>query len=224
MLMVGHLLLHHPAVRFLKRLVDGGRLGDLHYLHAQRVNLGRIRTDEGALWSLAPHDVSVAAHLFGAWPESVSAQGAAFVQPRLEDVVFLTLRFPRGRLAHVHLSWLDPLKVRRMTLVGSRRMAVFDDMEPAEKVRVHDKGAASREPASWGEALAVRSGPTTIPRLSPAEPQREELRAFAAAIRTGRPPLTDGVSGARVVRVLAAAEESLRRGGTSVSVETPRSR
>jgi predicted dehydrogenase len=226
-LMVGHLLLHHPAVRFLSRLVARGGLGDLHYLHAQRVNLGRIRTDEGALWSLAPHDVSVMAHLLGAWPQSVVAQGAAYVQPRLEDVVFLTLRFPRGRLGHVHLSWLDPLKVRRLTLVGSRRMAVFDDMEPAEKVRVHDKGAAGRrargrEPATYGEALALRSGRTTIPRLSPAEPLREELRAFLSSIRTGRSPATDGASGARVVRVLAAAEASLRRGGVEVAVEAPR--
>jgi predicted dehydrogenase len=221
-LMVGHLLLHHPAVRFLKRLVDARGLGRLHYLHAQRLNLGRIRTDEGALWSLAPHDVSVMAHLVGAWPESVSARGAAFVQPRLEDVVFLTLHFPRGVLAHVHLSWLDPLKVRRLTLVGSRRMAVFDDMEPAEKVRIHDKGALRGEPATYGEALALRSGRTTIPRLSPAEPLREELRAFLAAVRTGRAPSTDGVSGARVVSVLAAAERSLRLRGRVVDVEMPR--
>jgi predicted dehydrogenase len=221
-LMVGHLLLYHPAVRFLERFVRSGRLGRIHYLHAQRVNLGRIRSDEGALWSLGPHDVSVMAHLLGAWPESVSAQGAAYVQPRLEDAVFLTLHFPKGVLAHVHLSWLDPLKVRRLTLVGSRRMAVFDDMEPAEKVRVHDKGAQVVEPATYGEALAVRSGPTSIPRLAPAEPLREELRGFVAAIRRGVPPLTDGRQGARVVRVLAAAQESLARRGRTVRVQAPR--
>jgi predicted dehydrogenase len=212
-LMVGHLLLYHPAVAHLKRLVARGELGDVHYLYAQRTNLGRIRQDEGALLSLGPHDVSVMAHLLDAWPEAVSAQGAAYVQPTREDVVFLTLRFPHGRLAHVHVSWLDPHKVRRLTVVGSSRMAVFDDMEPAEKIRVHDKGALPPEPGTWGEALALRFGETRIPTLRPSEPLREELRAFARAITTGEPPLADGESGVRVVRVLEAAERSLAHRG-----------
>src|SRR5262245_53031495 len=187
-LMVGHLLLYHPAVRHLKRLLERGGLGRLHYLYAQRTNLGRIRTDEGALTSLGPHDVSVMAHLLGAWPEAVSAHGAAYVQPTREDVVFVTLRFPRGRLGHIHLSWLDPHKARRLTIVGSRKMAVFDDMEAAEKIRVHDKGPVPPEPGTYGEALALRFGETRIPRISTAEPLREELRAFLRSAATGEEP------------------------------------
>lgn len=215
---VGHLLLHHPAVRHLKRLIDRKALGTIHYLYAQRTNLGRIRSDENALWSLGPHDVSVMAHLLGAWPISVSAQGAACVQPARADVVFLTLRFPGDRLAHVHLSWLDPHKVRRLTIVGSSKMAVFDDMEPAEKIRIHDKGATLTEPGTWAEALSLRSGETRIPRLPVGEPLREEWRAFLKSVRTGSPLLVDGVSGLEVVRVLEAAERSLRAAGREVSV------
>jgi predicted dehydrogenase len=140
------------------------------------------------------------------------------VQPEREDVAFLTLRFPRGRIGHVHLSWLDPHKVRRLTIVGSRRMAVFDDMEPAEKIRVHDKGPGPIEPGTYPDSLAVRFGETRIPRLPAAEPLKEELKAFARAIATGVPPLTDGDSGVAVVRVLAAAERSLRAGGRDVSL------
>jgi predicted dehydrogenase len=217
-LMVGHLLLHHPAVRHLKQLVDRGGLGAVHYLYAQRTNLGRIRTDEGALTSLGPHDVSVMAHLLDAWPEAVSAHGAAYVQPTREDVVFVTLRFPGGRLGHIHLSWLDPHKARRLTIVGSKKMAVFDDMEAAEKIRVHDKGPVPREPGTYGEALALRFGETRIPRISTAEPLREELRAFLRSAATGEEPLTSAASGVRVVKVLAAAEQSLRQGGKTVSV------
>jgi predicted dehydrogenase len=215
---VGHLLLYHPAVRHLRGLIARGALGEVHYLYAQRTNLGRIRSDESALWSLGPHDLSVMAHLLDAWPASVSAQGAAYVQPSREDVVFLTLRFPGNRLAHIHLSWLDPHKVRRLTIVGSSKMAVFDDMEPAEKIRLHDKGAAPVEPGTWGEALSLRFGETRIPRLSPAEPLREEWRAFLRSVRTGAPLLADAASGLAVVRVLAAAEASLRAGGRETAV------
>ena len=217
-LQVGHLLLYHPAVAHLRRLVERHALGDLHYLYAQRTNLGRIRTDEGSLTSLGPHDVSVMAHLLGAWPEAVSAQGAAYVQPTREDVVFVTLRFPGGVLAHLHLSWLDPHKVRRLTLVGSRKMAVFDDMEPAEKIRVHDKGPVPPEPGSWGEALALRFGETRIPRLPLVEPLSASLRAFARAIRDRAEPLASGASGVEVVRVLAAAERSLAARGREIAI------
>lgn len=218
-LVVGHLLLHHPAVRHLHGLVGRGALGPVHYLYAQRTNLGRIRSDESALWSLGPHDVSVMAHLLGTFPEEVSAQGAAYVQPAREDVVFLTLRFPGGVLGHVHLSWLDPHKVRRLTLVGARRMAVFDDMEPAEKIRVHDKGPVPPEPGSFAETYAVRFGETRIPRVAATEPLREELRTFVRAAAGGpAPTVGDAASGVAVVRVLAAADRSLRAGGRTVPV------
>lgn len=206
-LVVGHILLHHPAVHHLHGVVSRRLLGRVHYLHAQRTNLGRIRTDEGALTSLGPHDVSVMAYLLGAWPVSVSAQGAAYVQPEREDVVFLTLRFPGGRLGHVHLSWLDPHKVRRLTIVGSKRMAVFDDMEP-EKVRLHRY--APRDPYR---------GETSAPAIPPKEPLVEQAKAFLSAVRTRRaPPLCDGAAGVRVARVLAAAEKSLSLSGREVAV------
>jgi predicted dehydrogenase len=224
-LLVGHLLLHHPAVRRLKRLVDGGSLGRLHYLVGQRTNLGRIRTDESSLLSLAPHDVSVMVHLLGEWPVAVGAQGAACVQPTWEDVVFVTLRFPGGALGHVHVSWLDPHKVRRMSLVGERRMVVFDDMEPVEKLRLHDKAAllpgAGRAPPVPG-ALAVRSGRTRVLPVPLVEPLREELRAFVRAVRTGGPTLTPGEDGARVMEVLEAAQASMRQGGAFVPVRRRR--
>ena len=147
-LCVGHLLRYHPAVERLARLVRDGRLGRLYYLTAQRTNLGRIRTDESALTSLGPHDVSVMVHLTGAWPVAVAARGAAYVQPHWEDVVFLELLFPGGVMGHLHLSWLDPHKVRRLSLVGSRRMAVFDDMAPRDKLVIHDKGAHEEAPVA----------------------------------------------------------------------------
>jgi predicted dehydrogenase len=222
-LSVGHLLLYHPTVLRLKRLVDRGALGRLHYLYSQRTNLGRIRTDEGAMTSLAPHDVSIMVFLLGRWPTSVSAQGAAFVQPSWEDVVFLTLRFPGGVLGHVHLSWLDPHKVRRLSLVGDRRMAVFDDMEPVEKLRLHDKGAITAPLRRGGNApvpgaLEVRSGRTRAVPVPPREPLAEELGAFLRCVRTGRPPRTPGEDGARVAVVLEAAQRSLAAGGETVTV------
>ncbi len=222
-LMVGHLLLHHPAVRLLKRLVDQGELGDLYYIVAQRVNLGKVRRDENALWSFAPHDLSVILHLFGAEPIDVAARGSAFLQPGVEDVVFVTLRFPAGRIAHVHVSWLDPHKRRQFTLVGSRKMAVFDDMEPSEKVRIYDKGVdRPAEFVGFEQALTVRSGDITVPRLAMEEPLRLECQHFIDCVRTRATPLTSGEDGLRVVRVLAAAQASLDASGSPVALEPQR--
>ena len=163
--MVGHLLLYHPAVRHLKGMVERGELGDLLYLYSQRVNLGKVRRDENALWSFAPHDLSVILHLLGAEPVDVVARGSAFLQPSVEDVVFVDLRFPGGKLAHVHVSWLDPHKLRKFTVVGSRKMVVFDDMEASEKIRVYDKGVdRGGAVVSYGDALTVRSGDILIPK------------------------------------------------------------
>ena len=220
LLSVGHLLLYHPAVVRLKRMIDADRFGRVHYLVAQRTNLGRIRTDEGTLTSLGPHDVSVMVHLLGAWPIAVSAHGAAYLQPRWEDVVFLTLRFPGGVLGHIHLSWLDPDKVRRISLVGARRMAVFDDMEADAKLVIHDKSAlagptATTPPGEW----PVHSGRTRVLRLPDHQPLLEELRAFVRCIREGRESRTPGEDGARVLRVLDAAQASLAQGGAENRVK-----
>ncbi|HYM81233.1 MAG TPA: Gfo/Idh/MocA family oxidoreductase [Candidatus Limnocylindria bacterium] len=226
-LMVGHLLLFHPGVRYLKDLVRKGELGDLHYLYSQRVNLGKVRRDENALWSFAPHDISVILHLLELEPLDVVARGSAFLQGEVEDVVFLNLRFPGGKLAHVHVSWLDPHKLRKFTVVGSQKMAVFDDMEASEKIRIYDKGVdRAGQIVSYGDALTVRSGDILIPKISLQEPLKIECQHFVECVRDHKTPLADGADGLRVVRVLAAAQASLEAGGAPMPVsgqETPQS-
>ncbi len=220
-LMVGHLLLHHPGVRWLKEMVRKGELGEVLYIYSQRVNLGKVRRDENALWSFAPHDLSVILHLLEREPLDVAARGSAFLQGAVEDVVFLHVRFPGGKMAHVHVSWLDPHKLRKFTVVGSQKMVVFDDMEASEKIRVYDKGIdRAGQIVSYGDALSVRSGDILIPKISLQEPLRIECQHFVDCVREHRTPLTDGEDGLRVVRVLAAAQQSLAAGGTPVPVAT----
>lgn len=220
-LMVGHLMVYHPAVEHLAALAAGGELGDIRYFYSTRVNLGRARRDENALWSFAPHDLSMIDLLLGVAPTSVWATGESYLRPGVEDVVFLHLRFPERRMAHVHLSWLDPRKERRLTVVGSRKMAVFDDVS-AEKLRVHDKGY--EEPpgfTQFGEYLAIRSGGVYIPHIPMAEPLAVECAHFLDCIETGAAPRTGVDSALRVVRVLAAAQASLDRGCTPVDLGAP---
>jgi predicted dehydrogenase len=206
-LMVGHLLEYHPAVARLKQLIDGEELGELYYVYGNRVNLGQLRADENALWSLGAHDVSVALHLIGEEPEECMAEGASFVRAGIQDVVFCYLRFPSGVVAHLHLSWLDPHKERRITVVGARRMATFDDMLLEGKLTVYDKGF-DEDTRSWGEYIA-RSGDIFSPRIPNLEPLRIECEHFIDCIRTGAEPRSDGPSGLRVVRVLEALQRSL---------------
>lgn len=219
-LMVGHLLRYHPAFRYVEDLAQDGKLGDIRYLYSQRVNLGIVRTKENAFESLAPHDLAIALALIDAPPVAVSAQGQAYLQPGVEDVVFATVVFENGALAHVHASWLDPHKVRKTTVVGSRRMAVVDDMEPAEKVRLYDKGADVEADGYTGfaGAVSVRSGDIVIPRIESAEPLALECAEFIAAIREGRRPRTDGREGLAVVRLLDAARRSIDEGGAQIPV------
>jgi len=207
LLMVGHLLEYHPALVRLKEIVDAGELGSLYYLYGNRLNLGVLRSDENALWSLGAHDVSVVLSLLGEEPIECVARGESFVRERVEDVVFCYLRFPSGTAAHLHLSWLDPHKERRLTLVGSRRMATFDDMALEGKLTLYDKGF-DEDVRSWGEYLA-RSGDIFSPRLSNVEPLRVECEHFVECIRTATTPRSDGESGRRVVRVLEALQDSL---------------
>jgi predicted dehydrogenase len=206
-LMVGHLLEYHPAVTRLKELIDGEELGDLFYIYGNRLNLGKLRADENALWSLGAHDVSVALHLIGEEPVECVAQGASYVRRGVQDVVFCYLRFPSGIVSHLHLSWLDPHKERRITVVGSRRMATFDDMLIEGKLTIYDKGF-DEDTRSWGEYIA-RSGDTFSPRIPNREPLRIECEHFIDAVRTGIPPRSDGQSGLRVVRVLEQLQRSL---------------
>jgi predicted dehydrogenase len=206
-LMVGHLLEYHPAVSRLKELIDSGELGELYYIYGNRLNLGKLRADENALWSLGAHDVSVALHLIGEEPVECIAQGASYVRDPIQDVVFCFLRFPSGVVTHLHLSWLDPHKERRITVVGGRRMAAFDDMLIEGKLTIYDKGF-DEDTRSWGEYIA-RSGDIFSPRIPNVEPLRLECEHFIESVRTGTTPRSDGESGLRVVRVLERLQNSL---------------
>ena len=213
-LMVGHLLEYHPGVAKLKEIATSGELGEIHYVYSNRLNLGKLRADENALWSLGAHDVSVVLHLLdGEEPSFVEARGESYMRRDVEDVVFCFLRFASGRAAHLHLSWLDPHKERRFTVVGAKRMATFDDMALEQKVTVYDKGF-DEEAGSYGEYI-TRSGDTFSPRIGNREPLRLECEHFVECVRTGARPVSDGASGLRVVRVLEGLQRSLdasRRG------------
>jgi predicted dehydrogenase len=219
--LAGHLLVFHAAVERLRSLIRGGELGKIFYLYGLRVNLGQVRQDENALWSFGPHDVSVALHLLGEAPVRVAAQGKSYIQPKIEDVVFLTMEFASGVLAHVQLSWLDPHKERKLTVVGAKQMVVFDDMEPREKLRIYDKGV-DRPPeyGSFGESLAIREGDIFIPRIPTVEPLAAELAHFVRVARGTEPPRpgAGAADGVGVVRVLEAASRSLARGGAPESL------
>jgi predicted dehydrogenase len=208
-LMVGHLLEYHPGVRALAQLIADGELGEIHYIYSKRLNLGQLRADENALWSLGAHDVSVILSLAGEEPVELDARGECYMRAGIEDVVFAFMRFPSGLAAHLHLSWLDPHKERRITVVGSRRMATFDDMQIERKLTVYDKGFDERAD-SWGEYIA-RSGGSMSPRIAPTEPLRLEVEHFVGCIRDGTAPRSDGESGVRVVRVLAGLQAELER-------------
>ncbi|MCD6308716.1 MAG: Gfo/Idh/MocA family oxidoreductase [Candidatus Latescibacteria bacterium] len=218
-LMAGHLLLYHPCVTTMKRLIDDGEIGDIYYLYCQRLNLGKVRSNENSLQSFAPHDISVAAYLIGGVPESVCAFGHGYLQKDIEDVAFLNLSFPGGRMAHIHVSWLDPHKVRRTTVVGSRKMMVFDDMEPHEKIRIYDKGVnINGEYGSYGDYLSLRDGNINIPLVKMSEPLRCECEHFIECIVNDLTPKTDGRNGLLVTRVLDAAQRSLKDGGIPTAV------
>jgi predicted dehydrogenase len=207
-LMVGHLLEYHPGVRRLKELTESGELGDqIFYIYGNRLNLGKLRADENALWSLGAHDVSVVLYLAGEEPSEAVAHGASYVRDGVEDIVFCFMRVPSGLTAHLHLSWLDPHKERRFTVVGSRRMATFDDMELERKLTVYDKGF-DEDSRTYGEYI-TRSGDIFSPRIANVEPLRVECEHFVQCALTGETPRSDGASGLRVVRVLEALQHSL---------------
>jgi predicted dehydrogenase len=217
--LAGHLLIYHAAVERLRALVRNGELGQIYYLYGLRVNLGQVRVDENALWSFGPHDVSVALEILGESPVRVAAQGHCYLQPGVEDVVFLTMEFGSGALAHVQMSWLDPHKERKLTVVGAKKMAVFDDMEAREKLRIYDKGV-DRPPEyqSFGESLSVREGDIFIPRLPNVEPLAAELAHFVRVARGLDAPRASAEDGVRVVRVLEGASRSLQTGGAPVTL------
>lgn len=225
-LMVGHTFLYNPAVLFLKQLIDSGELGRIYYVYSQRLNLGVVRSDVNALWNLAPHDISIFNFLLGGLPLSVTAHGTDYLQKGIEDVVFANLEYPNQVRASLHVSWLDPNKVRKVTLVGSLKMAVYDDVAN-DKVTIYDKGVDSPDstrgvhPFDQAPAnpLIYRFGESHVPKISAVEPLREEATDFIQAIAGGRPPRSGIESGRGVVAVLQAADLSLNKNSRSVQLD-----
>jgi predicted dehydrogenase len=222
-LMVGHTFEFNAAVRLVGEYVRTGELGDPYYVSMRRTNLGVVRSNENAMWSLAPHDISILIHWLQRAPVSVNATGAALLQPGIEDVVFMSIRFEDDVIGHVHCSWLDPNKVRDATFVGSRKMAVYNDMSSDMKVRLYDKAVIKQPSLGRYETFArfqmlARAGDILVPKVEFCEPLALEVEHFAECIREERTPLTDGASGRRVVAVLEAAQRSLENNGAAEGV------
>jgi len=207
-LMVGHILEYHPAVRKLKELVDGGELGEIHYVYSNRANLGKVRQEENILWSFAPHDISVILLLVGAMPEWATTSGESYLQHQVADVTMTCLGFPGKARAHIFVSWLHPLKEQKLVVIGSRKMAIFDDVAKEGKLKIFDKGIDMRE----GRPVVRQTSESTL-FFPDMEPLREELLHFADCVRSRRNPRTDGENGLRVLRVLDACQRSLESGG-----------
>jgi len=217
-LMVGHLLEYHPAVAKMKELIDSGELGKVYYAYANRLNLGKVRTDENALWSFGPHDISVLNYLTGDEPVEVSARGECYLQDDVEDVVFGYIKYKSGIVGHLHVSWLDPHKSRKITVVGEKKMVVFDDMESERKITVYDKGATTTRTKfeTYGEFVTLHFGDIHIPKIGNDEPLRIECQHFVDCIVNDSRPRSDGRDALNVVKVLDAMEVSLREGGRPV--------
>jgi predicted dehydrogenase len=217
-IMVDHTFLYTGAVRKIKELVDGGVLGRLYYYDSTRVNLGLFQHDVNVVWDLAPHDLAIIDHVVGLEPEQVVATGQAHLNGH-EDLAYVTLYFPNGVIAHVNVNWLSPMKVRTTFLGGDRKMLVWNDLEPGEKLKVYDKGVeiTSRQ-GIYDLLVSYRSGDMWAPRIEEGEALQREARHFLECIATGRRPLSDGQSGLRVVRVLEAAQRSIERRGAPVAL------
>lgn len=233
-LMAGHVFLYNAAVRKVKEYLDAGLVGKVYYIYSQRLNLGIIRRDVNALWNFAPHDISVFNYWLGEAPIGVVARGYSYLQPEVEDVVFMTLDYPGGVGANVHISWLDPHKIRRMTVVGSEKMIVYDDVNAEARVMIYDKGVIKKamhgaspnanglsfgRSENFGEfQLLLRAGDVLIPRIDAAEPLRLECQHFIECIIRGERPLSDGYDGLRVVQALEEAQASLKQNGVHMRI------
>jgi predicted dehydrogenase len=219
-LMTGHTFLYSPAVKKIKQIVDSGDIGEIRYICARRLNLGLFQKDINVAWDLAPHDISIIQHVMGEQPLSVNCRGSANITPGIEDVTTMTLIFSKQRSAIIHSSWLDPRKVREMTIVGSKRMIVYDDVAPLEKIRIFD--ARVETPPHYDTfaefQYAYHYGDMYAPYIKQEEPLKTECQHFLDCIRNGTRPLTDGRQGLELVRVLEASSESLKQGGASVNL------
>lgn len=223
-LMVGHIMLYHPAIVRLREYLTLGELGHIYYVYTNRTSLGLVRHDVNVMWDLAVHDIAVLHYLLGVSPQSVRAVGRCYIAANNEDVVFLSLDFPDGVMANVHVSWLDPAKIRRTTIIGDQKMAVFDDVSPTEKIRIYNKNISLVRPedvryADFGQyQLIYRHGDVLIPEIQLSEPLKNQTAHFLHCVRNGSEPLTSGREALAVIRVLEAAQQSLRSGGVSAQV------
>ncbi|HVP57148.1 MAG TPA: Gfo/Idh/MocA family oxidoreductase, partial [bacterium] len=220
-LFAGHTFIYNAAVQKMKDLVESGELGETFYVSSIRVNLGLFQEDINVIWDLAPHDISILNYIFGRDPVTVSTFARSYIRPGIEDVAFITLQYPKGVVAHIHVSWLDPCKIRRTTLVGSKKMLVYDDTSTLEKIRVYDKGVTIQPHYdTFGEfQLAYRFGDIIVPKINDVEPLKVECLHFMECVRNGGVPKSDGTSGLSVVKVVERACESAKLGGAPLALE-----
>ena len=216
-LMVDHTFVYTGAVRKMKEILGNGELGDLLYFDSVRINLGLFQRDINVLWDLAPHDLSIMDYLIERQPEGVSALGSCHIEPGIENIAYLVLRFADDFIAHFHFNWLAPVKIRRTLIAGARKMILYDDIEPTEKVRVYDKGVTANRvgdrEANYQTLVSYRTGDVWAPKLDATEALHYVVDEFLSSIRSGRKPLTDGEAGLRVVRMLEAAQQSIEDDG-----------
>jgi predicted dehydrogenase len=221
-LMVGHTFLYSPAIRKIKEIVDSGDIGDIRYICARRLNLGLFQKDINVAWDLAPHDISIILHIMGERPHSINCQGSAHITPGIEDVTSMSLKFSNERSAIIHSSWLDPRKVREMTIVGSKRMIAYDDVAQQEKIKIFD--ARVERPPHYDTFAefhyAYHHGDIYAPSIQQVEPLKTECQHFIDCINSGQTPLTSGVDGTEVVRILEASSESLALGGRPINYDS----
>ena len=224
-LMVDHTFIYTGAVRKIKEIVQSGDLGDLLYFDATRINLGLFQNDINVVWDLAPHDLSIMDFVIDRQPTAISALGSSHIERGIENIAYLVMLFPDEFIAHFHFNWLSPVKIRHTLIAGSRKMVVFDDIEPTEKIRVYDSGVTAthndsedEREAAYRTLVSYRTGDVWVPKLDSTEALRYVCREFLAAINEKRAPLTDGSAGVRVVRLLEAAQQSIASGGAAVKI------
>lgn len=221
-LMVGHIFLYNSGVRKVKEYIDSGRLGKLYYLYSQRTNLGPIRDDVNAVWDLAPHDIAIFNYLLGSAPEWVSGVGSSFLKPKRSDVGFLTLGYSKDIIGNIHVSWADPNKERKVVVVGSKGRIVFDDISQQQKVIVYKKGVAassSLNAVGFGaHQVASRNGDIFIPEMEIGEPLKQQMEHFFDCVMNNKQPISDGINGYEVVKILESVDESMIKNGTPVEV------
>lgn len=224
-LMVDHTFIYNGAVRKIKEMVESGELGDLLYFDSTRINLGLFQNDINVVWDLAPHDLSIMDYIIGRQPIALTATGSCHIERGIENIAYVMLKFDDEFIAHFHFNWLSPVKIRRTLIAGSRKMVVYDDIEPTEKIRVYDSGVTSNKSSdavdreiAYKTLVSYRTGDVWVPKLDSTEALRYVVREFLDAIKEGRRPLTDGVAGLRVVRLLEAAQASINGGGLLIEL------